>query len=216
MLKEDNIRTGFLESADYDKLARECARWGLWMRTAFELGYQFGWRKSEVLGLKVCQVSIVDSTIRLNPGDTKNDEGREVSLTPNLRTLLQECIRGKRPADFVLTRKNGRPVQDFRGAWDNITAAADVPDLTFHDLRRTAARHLVRAGVPERVAMRVTGHKTRTIFDRYNITSQTDMEEAAIKLENYRLAAIRQRTVRVAPESQEVEACLQTATVPVN
>ncbi len=156
------------------------------MRTLFELGYTYGWRHEELLDLRVKQVSIIDRTIRLNPGETKNDEGREVTMTPALRSFLQECVRGKHPKDFVLTRKNGRPVGDFRGSWATATARANVAGLLFHDLRRTAIRNMISAGVPERVAMQISGHKTRSIFDRYNIVSQADMNDAhhQVKPEN--------------------------------
>lgn len=209
MLEERNTRKGFLEPEDYDKLARECANYGLWMRTAFELAYTYGWRHAEVLSLKVGQVSLADRTIRLNPGETKNDEGREVTTTPLLRQLLQECVRGKAADDLVLTRKDGRPVGDFRGAWETATRKAGKPSLLFHDLRRTAVRNMVRAGIPERVAMQISGHKTRSIFERYNIVSQADMKDAINKL-------VSQRTVRVQPEVQEQEQSSPASTVRPN
>jgi hypothetical protein len=65
------------------------------VRTLFELGYTCGWRHEELLSIRVKQVSIVGRKIRLNPGETKNDEGQEVTMTPTLRSFLQECVRGK-------------------------------------------------------------------------------------------------------------------------
>jgi hypothetical protein len=144
----------------------------------------------------------------LNPGETKNDDGREVTMTPLLRAFLQECVRGKQPDDFVLTRKDGRPVGDFRGVWATATANANVSGLLFHDLRRTAVRNMIRAGIPERVAIQISGHKTRSIFDRYNIVSEADITEAVTKLS--------QRTIRVEPEIMEEEACKQTCRARMN
>ena len=77
----------------------------------------------------------------------------------------------------------------FTGEWQRITTAASCPGLLFHDLRRCAVRNLIRAGVPEVVSMAISGHKTRAVFDRYNIDSGKDLADAAAKLElSYRQA----------------------------
>jgi integrase len=183
MLRENNIRTGFLESKQHDSLAAETGKIGLWMRAMFETGYTYGWRHEELLALLVRQVSVSAGTIRLEPGTTKNDQGREVSMTLPVRALLTQCVNGKGPDDHVFTREDGKPVRDFRGAWAKACDAAKVPDLLFHDLRRTAARNLRRAGVAEGVIMKIGGWKTRSVFERYAIVSQSDIRDAMAKLE---------------------------------
>ncbi len=182
-LEERNVRKGFVEDAQYEALSSACAAEGLWLRAMFEVAYNFGWRVSELLNLQVRQVDLAARTIRLEPGETKNNEARTVVMTGLVYALLQQCVTGKQPDDHVFTRSGNRPIQDFRGAWAKVCTKAETPGLLFHDLRRTAIRNMVRRGIPERVAMTISGHKTRSVFDRYNIVSESDLREAAQKLE---------------------------------
>jgi hypothetical protein len=103
---------------------------------------------------------------------------------------MQRSIRDP-TCPWVFFRDGGVQVRSFRDAWHTACAAAglvfdkDKPYHRFHDLRRSGVRNLIRAGVPEVVAMRISGHKTRSIFDRYNIVSERDLQEAAQKLDAY-------------------------------
>ena len=78
--------------------------------------------------------------------------------------------------------KTPRPILKYAKAWKAATVAAGLTGRIPHDLRRTAVRNMVRRGVPERVAMQLTGHKTRSIFERYNIVSAGDLRAAAMQL----------------------------------
>src|SRR5258705_8047108 len=155
-----------------------------------------GRRLGEILNLKWQNVDLKAGEVRLDPGTTKNGDGRVFPMTPELRTLLERrrkaepTIRGYRAkvvsikkSDHVFTTKKGDRIGSFRKRWNKACAAADVPDRLFHDLRRTAVRNLVRAGVSRSVAMRLTGHKTESVFERYNITSLDDLRDAVNKLE---------------------------------
>lgn len=183
MFKENNTRTGFLADADYDKLAAACSKRGLWLRAMFETGFQFGWRSGELVGMRVRQFDKATGTLRLEPQTTKNDEGREAVMPPDLLTLIHRCATGKKPDDLLFTRdRQQRTVKDFRGAWDGARRDAGLPDLLFHDLRRSAVRNMIRRGIPQHIAMKISGHKTDSVFRRYAIVAQSDLQEAAAKM----------------------------------
>lgn len=94
-LQEDNTRTRFLEDEQFHRLASAMSE--LWLRTFLEAAYTYGWRKRELLNLRVRQVDLQARTIRLEVGTTKNRDGREATMTANLHSLLAECVRGKTP-----------------------------------------------------------------------------------------------------------------------
>jgi integrase len=135
-------------------------------------------------------VDLDNGIVRLDAGETKNDEGRTVYLDKELQKVFQrqEDARKERTKiiPYVFTNEAGTgPVKDFRGVWATACETAEIGKRLFHDFRRTAVRNMVRAGIPERVAMMVSGHKTRSVFDRYNIVSDTDLRLASQKTETY-------------------------------
>ena len=215
MLDESgNVREGFLEDAQYDKLATECAREGLWLRAMFALYHSYGWRKTEVLGLRVNQIDLDRRTIRLKRGTTKNKEGRFVTMTDEIFQLISASVQGKSPSDFVFTRDDGKPVRSFRKTWAKVCEAAGLPDLMIHDLRRTGARNLRRLGVAEKVAMEIGGWKTRSVFERYNIVDESDLQEAAQKLDAKREERVKASEFRHSSDTVEGFPQLESAKTP--
>jgi len=209
-LKEDNIRKGFLEDMAYSRLLTACPE--LWFRLLLELGRTYGWRKGELLQMRAREVDLLARTLRLEPGTTKNRDGREVTMTDTIYRLMSMLLAGKHPDDFVLTRKDGTPVRDFRKTWWAACIRAGIGQmvcgkclrpvigkkcepcnsdnlkyqgLIFHDLRRTAARNLRRAGVAEGVIQKIGGWRTRSVFERYAIVTQSDIVEAMTKLQSH-------------------------------
>ena len=159
-----------------------------------------GWRiNSEVLPLEWRNVDVAAGEVRLDAGTTKNGEARVFPFTADLRALLKarhaqhERLRKAgilEPWVFYRMVGEGRrgkkkpqPIVAFTVAWKNACNAASCPGRIPHDLRRTAIRTMVRRGVPERVAMMLCGHRTRSVFERYNIVSHTDLKDAARKLD---------------------------------
>jgi integrase len=192
------------------KLAANPPRQGFFEREQFEavrrhlhadhqlvvtIAHTFGWRmQSEVLTLEQRQLDLEAGTLRLEPGSTKNDDGRVVYLTPELKALLVAQVERVRALEretgqiipYLFPHLGGphqrKRMEDFKKAWKTACKKAGCPGMLRHDFRRTAVRNMVNLGVPERVAMKVSGHRSRTVFDRYHIVSPGDLQEVARKL----------------------------------
>ncbi len=151
-----------------------------------------GWRvRSEVLTLQWRQVDFKAGIVRLDPGTTKNLEGRVFVMTPELRVALEaqrQVTEEKQKATasvipWVFHRtKRGRQLKSFRKVWIQACIDAGVPGRILHDFRRTAVRNLERAGVPRSVAMKMVGHKTESVYRRYAIVDEAMLRDATDKL----------------------------------
>ncbi len=185
MLRESNVRKGFFEHEEYTALRRELPSY---LRPVLTFGYYTGARLGEVLRLRWSQVNLNSRTVYLEPGTTKNDQPRTIPLTGELYETLK---MQKEMRDLTFPHcehaffRRGREIRSFHRAWQSALNRAGIESKLFHDLRRTAVRNMVRAGVPERVAMVISGHKTRSVFDRYNIVAERDLHDAARRLENH-------------------------------
>jgi len=205
-LKEAPPRKGFVEWGDFlairDKLPG-------YLKDLCTFGYRTGWRLSEILNLKWDQVDLKQSVVTLNPGETKNDEGRPVYLDDELREVFQWQWEARKQAQKILPYvflnedKTDR-IKSFRKAWNTACKNAKIGPRLFHDLRRSAVRNFVRSGVPEGIVMRISGHKTRSVFDRYNIVSDNDLKLAAQRQEVYLKAQMVTKTVTI-EDFQEIK-----------
>jgi integrase len=182
MLKERNVRKGFFEHWDFLALRDALPHH---LKGFVTFAYRTGWRADEVRNLEWKQVDRFNWIVTLEPGETKNDDPRTVYLDEELKEVFRELWKNRSlGCPYVFNRK-GKPIIEYRYAWEKAFTEIGIPQMLFHDLRRTAVRNMVRSGVPEVVAMRISGHKTRSVFDRYNIVSQDDLKEAAKKQERY-------------------------------
>ena len=191
-LEEAAPRSGFFEREQYDAVRQRLPED---LQAAVAIAHTFGWRmQSEVLTLELRQLDLEAGTIRLDPGATKNDDGRLVYLTPELAALLgaqvARVMHLMRERGAVIPylfphltgRHQGQRRREFRKAWKTACKQAGCLGMLQHDFRRTAVRNMVNAGVSEKVAMEITGHETRSVFDRYHIVSPGDLQEASRRL----------------------------------
>lgn len=192
----EKTREGFITEAQFQKLR---AALPPRLRPLVETLYVTGWRKGDALSRTWADVDFEHGWLRIEGSATKEGKGRQFPLIPRLRSVLEEQRERKREVEEATGRevtalffyyrdtpngqaRAGDPIRNFRSAWKTAATKAGVPDLLVHDLRRSAVRNAVRAGVPENTAMAYSGHRTRSILDRYDIVSERDLREGGEKL----------------------------------
>ena len=206
--KEDNVRQGFFNDYVYLQLKKALPDR---LKPILILAYHTGMRRGEILGLLWKQVDFLGEVIRLESGETKNKSARYLPI-PRDGELYQALRSQRKLRDTKFPKCKhlffyfksersataGNPIKCFRASW--ATACKKIglnkpgeAKALFHDLRRTGVRNLVRARVPEVVAMSVSGHKTRSVFDRYNIVHEDDIIDAGKLVDSY-LEKTRQNT----------------------
>lgn len=188
MLKEANARKGFFEADQLDALITQLPSY---LHAVVEVAFVTGWRiSSELLTRQRHHLDLDGGWLRLDPGETKNGEGRNFPLTPELRAVLERQLKHTRGLEIETGRvipwlfhhEDGSPIRDFRSAWKNACRRAGLSGRIPHDFRRTAVRNLERAGVPRSAAMAMVGHRTQSIYSRYAICDEGMLKESADKL----------------------------------
>ena len=208
MLKESNTRKGFFEFEEYLALKDALPHY---LKPIVTFAYHTGWRAGEILNLTWDKIDLKQGIISLNPGETKNENARTIYLNEELMKEMKTLYANRRLGCHYVFHRKGERIKRITRAWGTACIKAGlfevlkdpngnpvvkrskkgkektvkVPTKLFHDFRRTGIRNMVRAGIPERVAMMVSGHKTRSVFDRYNIVSDQDLKEAARKMQTY-------------------------------
>jgi integrase len=222
----DVPRQGFLEPAQYRTLMLHLNEN---LRPLVCLAFFTGMRRGELLSLKWSQVDLVEGTIRLSAADTKTRQARTIPVAAEPLAMLRVSkVRRDQvdpTCDAVFYRARRRnvdgaggplaPLGDFRIDWMQACCAAKLGEmvgpegkqtyrgLIFHDLRRSGVRQLIRSGVDEHTAMRISGHLTRSIFARYDIVSLDDLRAATKKLDAHlALPAPEQQASVPEPEQQ--------------
>ena len=180
MREETTVRQGFLADEVYPILRDAIGEPEI--KPLFVIAYHIGIRKNELLSVQWTSVDLEAGFMDLVANTTKNGEGRKAPIPPGDMMDLLVAAKQFRDENFAngpwVFHRSGKKVTDFRTVWTNATKAAGVPDLLFHDLRRTAVRNMRRDGVPQVIRMKISGHKTDSMERRYNIVDDADLQFA--------------------------------------
>lgn len=181
-LPENAPRQGFVEWPDYFRLLEALDPN---LRLLLMVGYHTGARQSELLRAEIRQVDLVGRKITLRSGETKNDEGRALPIYGDMVEALEKHLantKARFPECKYVFHRNGKKIVDFRTSWQASTKAVGLGGLLFHDLRRSAARNMRKAGIHIHTIMKICGWKTDGMFRRYDIIDDADVQEASLKM----------------------------------
>ena len=187
-LHVDNVRKGFFTANEVERVVAELEGS---LQPVVRFAALTAWRRGEILSLEWSQVDWAAEEIRLEPAQVKNKEGRTFPFGPypQLRQLLKgqrEKTREIQLEHGIIVKhvfhRNGKPIKSLRGAWDAACERAGLPGRWFHDLRRSAVRNMVLAGVPRSTATKLSGHKTESVFVRYTIQDKEVLDDGVSKL----------------------------------
>ena len=171
-LPELNVREGFLDYDDYRRLLTELPDE---LKLLLVFGYHYGVRKGELLTYKWDYVSWFSQELRIPQPGTKNKQPKIIPFYGDVGDWLQlEKSRHDAlyPGSPWIFSRGGKEIRDFRASWSQAVERAGLKESLglFHDLRRSAARNMVNAGIDEKLAMKIGGWKTDSVFRRYRIT----------------------------------------------
>jgi integrase len=182
LLVEDNVEKGFLEP---DQIAKVQPLLPRDLSHVVEFAWITSWRiASEILKMEWSQVDFESGEIRLHPGTTKNKQGRVFPMNADLRRILEARQALKKDKQKLVFTRKGDPIVSMHKAFKAACKEAGAGYQKLHNLRRSAIRQMVRKGISETVAMKLSGHKTMSVFRRYDITSTQDLRDAAQRLES--------------------------------
>lgn len=182
---ENNARQGFVDHGVFLTLRDRLPEY---LKDPITFLYLSGWRLGEMKALEWRDVDLPGKIVRLRPAISKNKDGRLLPLSGELLEIVESAYADRRLDCPYVFHLDGEQVGDFKRSWATACKKAGVGKVLVHDLRRTAVRNMVRAGIPDRIAMALSGHKTRSVFDRYDIVSEADLAQATERLQAHLVA----------------------------
>jgi integrase len=196
-LEENNVKQGFFEDEDYEAILQ---RLPSYLKGPVQFAYLTGWRREQIMGITWKMVNLKERLISVPGSMTKSGEPHTIYLNDPLLELMKERFSNRNLGCLYVFHRNGRRIRDFRHVWNKACRKVGLgygykidekykdkwrkkfrSGPTLHDFRRTAVRNFNKDGIPENIAMKITGHKTNSTYKRYGIVTKDDLKWAAEK-----------------------------------
>jgi integrase len=175
-LDGEKVREGFLQHGEFLTIVDNLPAY---LKDFISFLYYGGWRKGAARNLQWKDIDLETMTARLAIKSSKNKEPWILPLAGTLWEIIERRLNERQlDCPYVFHYRNGRKIGDFRKKWAKACEAAGLVGIIPHDLRRCAARNLSLSGVKEQLAMRITGHKTNSMYRRYRIVDEDELRQA--------------------------------------
>lgn len=183
LLGDENVRRGFIDAVAFRRILENISATDA--LDVIEFLYNSGWRSREAMNLQWEWVDINAKMIRLPPEFSKNKEGRSLPIVGALADIIERRVKVRRlDCPFVFHRQ-GTPIRSFRKVFKTAVSAAGLPGIIPHDMRRSAVRNFRKAGLSVTEGMKLSGHKTDSVYRRYDIIDENDLAESMTKVQEH-------------------------------
>jgi integrase len=177
LLEGENVREGFLNRPEFEAI---CKHLTPDVEDIVRFLYNCSWRSGEAKGLEWGKVDLNDWVIWLSRKDEKTKRPRTLALVGELREVIERRLADRRPDCPYVFHRNGKPIKNFRKAFKAAAKLEGLEGLLPHDMRRSGIRNMTKAGVGESEGMSISGHKTNSVYKRYNVIDE-DMQRQALQ-----------------------------------
>jgi len=198
MLPENNKRDRVITHAQFEAILSHLPKHAADIVTT---AYHTGMRAGEIFGLTWDRVNMKEGFIELTAADTKTAEPRRIYFNDDLKALFQELGKIRRIRHKAVFTYRGKPIDSIRKSFNEACAKAEVQDFRIHDLRHTFNTNMRKAGVDRSVIMKITGHKTTSMFERYNTIDSEDARSAMDRYEGFLRSQITSGLLHALPEA---------------
>jgi integrase len=181
-LSEKNARARVLSQEEFERLIKELPQHAADIVT---VGYYTGMRAGEIFALTWDRVNMKEGYFNLTPEHTKTGEARDVYFNKAAKEILERLRKVRQISHKFVFTYRGKPVKSIKYSLTRGLEEVEIEDFRFHDLRHTFVSNARKAGVDRTVIMKLTGHKTLSMFTRYNTVDQADAREALQRMERY-------------------------------
>ena len=182
MLPENNKRDRVISHAEFQAIISHLPKHA---EDIVTVAYYTGMRSGEILNLTWDRVNLKEGYIDLTADDTKTSEPRRIYLNKNLLEIFSNVGKIRRIKHQNVFTYRGNPIINIRHSFQGACKKAGIKDFRFHDLRHTFNTNMRKAGVDRSVIMKITGHKTMAMFERYNTVDSDDARSAMTQFETH-------------------------------